>query len=60
MLDHVFVKNLDSITRFDAKRIFDEPVAIEASIPPSELQPEDSPMLTYPCDHFGVELDMVY
>tara|TARA_B110000503_G_scaffold34839_1_gene56815 strand:+ start:16160 stop:16321 length:162 start_codon:yes stop_codon:yes gene_type:complete len=42
MLDPVFVKNLDSITRFDAKRIFDEPVAIEASIPPSELQPEDS------------------
>lgn len=60
MLDHVFVKNLDAVSRLVARRIFDEPVAIEALIPPSELQPEDSPMLTHPSDHFGVELDVVY
>lgn len=60
MLDHVFVKNLESVSSLNAKRIFDDPVTIEALVPPSELQPEDSPMLTHPSDHFGVELDVVY
>jgi hypothetical protein len=27
-------------------------------IPPPELLPEDSPKLTHPSDHFGVELDI--
>lgn len=60
VLDHVFVKNLDATTRLSATRIFDQPVAIEALVPPSELQPADSPMLTHPSDHYGVEVDVTY
>jgi endonuclease/exonuclease/phosphatase family metal-dependent hydrolase len=58
LLDHVFVKNLETADAIVAERIFDDPVSIEALIPPSELEPEDSPMLTHPSDHFGVELDI--
>lgn len=60
MLDHVFVKNLESTSSLAAKRVFDTPVSIEALDPPSELAPEDSPMLTHPSDHFGVELEIKY
>lgn len=58
LLDHIFVKNLDSTNAIVAERVFDEPISIEALDPPSELQPEDSPMLTHPSDHFGVELEI--
>ena len=58
LLDHVFVKNLDSTNAIVAERVFDDPVSIEALVPPAELQPEDSPMLTHPSDHFGVELEI--
>ena len=60
MIDHVFVKNLPDTSRFVAARIFDDPVSIEALVPPSELQPEDSPMMTHPSDHFGVELETTW
>lgn len=59
LLDHVFVKNLATAGEISAERVFDNTVAIESLNPPSELQPEDSPMLTHPSDHFGVELDIV-
>lgn len=55
-LDHIFVKNLVTSRPIVADRVFDDPVSIEATIPPSELQPADSPMMTHPSDHFGVEL----
>jgi endonuclease/exonuclease/phosphatase family metal-dependent hydrolase len=58
LLDHVFVKNLETSDAIVAERVFDDPVSIEALVPPSELEPEDSPMLTHPSDHFGVELDI--
>ena len=58
LLDHVFVKNLETANEIVAERVFDDPVSIEALVPPSELEPEDSPMLTHPSDHFGVELDI--
>ena len=58
LLDHVFVKNLETSDAIVAERVFDDPVSIEALNPPSELEPEDSPMLTHPSDHFGVELDI--
>ena len=58
LLDHVFVKNLETSDSIVADRVFDDPVSIEALDPPSELQPEDSPMMTHPSDHFGVELDI--
>jgi len=58
LLDHVFVKNLETSDSIVADRIFDDPVSIEALDPPSELQPEDSPMMTHPSDHFAVELDI--
>jgi endonuclease/exonuclease/phosphatase family metal-dependent hydrolase len=58
LLDHVFVKNLEATTAITAERVFDRPVAIESVDPVSELQPEDSPKLTHPSDHFGVELDI--
>ena len=60
LLDHVFVKNLDTTSRLRARRIFDTPVSIEALVPPSELKPADSPMLTHPSDHFGVQLELIY
>jgi endonuclease/exonuclease/phosphatase family metal-dependent hydrolase len=60
LIDHVFVKNLPATSRFVAARIFDDPVSIEALVPPSELQPEDSPMMTHPSDHFGVELETTW
>jgi hypothetical protein len=52
------VKNLETANAIVAERVFDDPVSIEALVPPSELEPEDSPMLTHPSDHFGVELDI--
>ncbi len=58
LIDHVFVKNLPASNRIIAERVFDDPVSIEALVPPSELQPEDSPMMTHPSDHFGVELEV--
>jgi endonuclease/exonuclease/phosphatase family metal-dependent hydrolase len=58
LLDHVFVKNLANTDAIVADRVFDEPVSIEALVPPAELQPEDSPLLTDPSDHYGVELDI--
>jgi len=58
LLDHIFVKNLVTTRPIIAERVFDDPVSIEASIPPSELQPEDSPRMTHPSDHFGVELQL--
>jgi endonuclease/exonuclease/phosphatase family metal-dependent hydrolase len=58
LLDHVFVKNLDRTNAIVAERVFDDPVSIEALVPPAELQPEDSPMMTHPSDHFGVQLDI--
>ena len=60
LIDHVFVKNLPATSRFVAERIFDDPVSIEALVPPSELLPEDSPMMTHPSDHFGVELEVTW
>jgi endonuclease/exonuclease/phosphatase family metal-dependent hydrolase len=60
LLDHVFVKNLASGSQLRATRVFDQPVSIEALVPPSELAPEDSPKLTHPSDHFGVELEIRY
>lgn len=60
LLDHVFVKNLDSTSQITAKRVFDTPVSIEALVPPSELKPSDSPVLTHPSDHYGVELEIKY
>ncbi len=56
LLDHVFVKNLDNSGAIVAERVFDDLVSIEALTPPAELQPEDSPMMTHPSDHFGVEI----
>jgi len=58
LLDHVFVKSLETANEIVAERVFDDPVSIEALIPPSELEPEDSPMMTHPSDHYGVELDI--
>ena len=58
LLDHVFVKNVESADAIVADRVFDDPVSIEALDPPAELQPEDSPMMTHPSDHFGVELNI--
>ena len=58
LLDHVFVKNVATSDSIVADRVFDDPVSIEALNPPSELQPEDSPMMTHPSDHFGVELNI--
>jgi len=58
LLDHVFVKNVGTADSIVADRVFDDPVSIEALDPPSELQPEDSPMMTHPSDHFGVELNI--
>ncbi|MDH4041872.1 MAG: endonuclease/exonuclease/phosphatase family protein [Gammaproteobacteria bacterium] len=59
-LDHVFVKNLEAGSSLVARRVFDTPVSIEALVPPSELMPEDSPKMTHPSDHFGVEVDVKY
>lgn len=56
LLDHIFVKNIDDTDSIIAERTFDETISIEALVPPSELQPEDSPLLTHPSDHYGVEL----
>ena len=58
VLDHVFVKNIKDPDAIVAERVYDEPVSIEALVPPSELQPEDSPIMTDPSDHYGVELDI--
>lgn len=58
LLDHVFVKNLATASDADALRVFDNTVSIEALIPPVELKPEDSPKLTHPSDHFGVEIEV--
>ena len=60
LLDHVCVKNLEATSGLRARRVFDTPVSIEALVPPSDLQPEDSPKLTHPSDHFGVELEVRY
>ena len=57
-LDHIFVKNVVTTTPIVAERVFDDPVSIEATVPPSELQPADSPTMTHPSDHFGVELEL--
>ncbi len=59
-LDHVFIKNLDASARTVARRVFDDPVSIEALVPPSELKPEDSPQLTHPSDHYGVEVQITF
>jgi endonuclease/exonuclease/phosphatase family metal-dependent hydrolase len=59
-LDHVFIKNLDASARTVARRIFDDPVSIEALVPPSELEPEESPKLTHPSDHYGVEVKITF
>tara|TARA_R110001599_G_scaffold353231_1_gene591029 strand:- start:110870 stop:112099 length:1230 start_codon:yes stop_codon:yes gene_type:complete len=58
LLDHIFVKNLVTTSPIVADRVFDDPVSIEATIPPSELLPDDSPTMTHPSDHFGVELEL--
>jgi endonuclease/exonuclease/phosphatase family metal-dependent hydrolase len=57
-LDHIFIKNMVTTKPIVADRVFDDPVSIEATTPPSELQPADSPMMTHPSDHFGVELEL--
>ena len=59
-LDHVFIKNLEATAALSAERIFDDPVSIESSDPVSELKPEDSPQLTHPSDHFGVEVEVKF
>jgi endonuclease/exonuclease/phosphatase family metal-dependent hydrolase len=59
-LDHVFIKNLKATAALSAERIFDDPVSIESSDPVSELKPEDSPQLTHPSDHFGVEVEVKF
>jgi endonuclease/exonuclease/phosphatase family metal-dependent hydrolase len=59
-LDHVFVKNVDGASRLRAMRIFDTPISVEALMPPAELMPEDSPQLTHPSDHYGVELEITF
>lgn len=58
VLDHVFVKNIKNPDAIVADRVYDDPVSIEALIPPSELQPEDSPIMTDPSDHYGVEVEI--
>ena len=58
VLDHIFVKNIESPDAIVAERVYDDPVSIEALVPPSELQPENSPTMTDPSDHYGVELDI--
>ncbi len=58
LLDHLFVKNLGADPVIRAHRIFDQPVSIESLVPVSELRPEDSPKLTHPSDHFGVEVEI--
>ena len=58
VLDHVFVKNIKDPDAIVAERVYDDPVSIEALVPPSELQPEDSPIMTDPSDHYGVEVDI--
>jgi endonuclease/exonuclease/phosphatase family metal-dependent hydrolase len=58
LIDHVYVKNLSPNATLQADRVFDDPVSIEATNPPSELQPEDSPIMMHPSDHFGVELSI--
>lgn len=55
-LDHIYVKNFKANTAIRAQRVFDEPVSIEATNPPSELDTEDSPIMMHPSDHYGVEL----
>jgi endonuclease/exonuclease/phosphatase family metal-dependent hydrolase len=60
LIDHVFVKNLEANTQLRASRVFDTPVSIEALVPPSELKPQDSPKMTHPSDHFGVEIDIKF
>ena len=57
-LDHIFIKNMVTTKPIVADRVFDDPVSIEATTPPSELQPADSPMMTHPSDHFGAELEL--
>ena len=57
-LDHIFIKNVVTTSPIVAERVFDDAVSIEARIPPSELQPEDSPAMTHPSDHFGVVLEL--
>ena len=58
LLDHIFVKNLGATATASivAERVFDEPVNIIALDPVSELELLDSPLLTHPSDHFGVDL----
>ena len=58
LLDHVFVKNLATADEIRVERVFHDPVAIESTIPPTELKPEDSPKMTHPSDHFGIELEI--
>jgi hypothetical protein len=58
MIDHVYTKNLNANATTQVRRVFDDPVSIEATDPPSELQPEDSPIMMHPSDHFGVELNV--
>jgi endonuclease/exonuclease/phosphatase family metal-dependent hydrolase len=58
LLDHIFIKNMVTTKPIVADRVFDDPVSIEATTPPSELQPADSPMMTHPSDHFGAELEL--
>ncbi len=56
-LDHVFVANLPADSA-SARRVFDTQVSVEAVDPVSELAPEDSPIMSHPSDHFGVEVQV--
>lgn len=56
LLDHVFVKNVADNAMMTAERVLDDQVSIEALDPVSELAPEESPAMSHPSDHFGVEV----
>ncbi|MEJ2532653.1 MAG: endonuclease/exonuclease/phosphatase family protein [Halioglobus sp.] len=58
VIDHIYVKNLRPGATVLARRVFDDPISIEATVPPTELAPEDSPVMMHPSDHFGVELQV--
>lgn len=58
LLDHIFVKNAPKAILITAERVFDDPVTIEALSPEQDLSLEDSPLLTHPSDHFGVQIDV--
>ena len=58
LLDHLFVKNASKPAVITAERIFDQALEIEALDPEQELLQENSPLITHPSDHFGVQISV--